>query len=825
MKRVETPGRKRKTNAASDGSNEPPRKKSAHCKVEPEITEEMKEPSELLLFDFLTEEVKEPSDIIQIDDKKQNHGIQDAKAGHGKRKKFGPLEEELGEEEEESSEGKSNQDQEVHMKLSKTFIPKLWKLVDDAATNDVIAWDTNDKTRFHIKDLEKLKTTLRIKYESFRRQLYNYGFKSHNKDEFWSHPELDSTNKQKTFEIRRRVQKRVQKKQNQPSFDEYYKAWYQFYPQMFMMHSQAHQRPQLNPSLIKFMQQQIPSSNALNINLQRPAVPPPSTGEASVEESTQDKVLADEMESSDASESEGEIGHKLKCRYNYKGVYRSGISGWQARGIVDGKQIHLASGLSKEACAQEAAQKVVELRSLGRAVRTDYGSLINQPMDAEEDSEENTNVEQNTSDKQYVVENILGHRYNSYTYEFLVKWKNYPSADNSWEPPSSFATPSACLSQYLKRNKIKLGPPPANPQKMKRKLDAPEFPKRKRSRPRKPQIPPPKEKKGKNTYVGTKFNKQTGKWGAYRKIQGVAYLGDQNYDNEEDAARESDRLLSKHIHKKRKKWSGPAPRWNFEESKSQAEKSKEIQKTPPKKPKKKSQYIGVKWEERTKKWYAARWIRQTRVTTKARFGNEMEAARESDRIALKNSIKRKKGRQITLNFPEELPERKPKSHDTNPSLPKGFPDSPAPVCDTPSLRFEEGKVRNDITFPSMEQTKELFIGIETIPPEPVTGSMACVLPEIAPEPIIDNGIQRQSRSRPEQPRAKTLVEEFLGGLESKWDSLRQHIQANEFSFNDLEAMFSATTREEKAELHEFFQINQAQAFAFKCLLRAFARSK
>ena len=89
----------------------------------------------------------------------------------------------------------------------------------------------------------------------------------------------------------------------------------------------------------------------------------------------------------------------------------------------------------------------------------------------------------------------------------------------------------------------------------------------------------------------------------------------------------------------------------------------------------------------------------------------------------------------------------------------------------------------------------------------------------------DYDVQQQSRSRSEQPRAKTLAEEFLGGLESKWDSLRQHIQANEFSFNDLEAMFSATTREEKAELHEFFQINQAQAFAFKCLLHAFARSK
>ena len=99
-----------------------------------------------------------------------------------------------------------------------------------------------------------------------------------------------------------------------------------------------------------------------------------------VEESTHDKVFADEMESFDASESEGESKHKLKYRCNYKGVYRSGNSGWQARGIVDGKQIHLASGSSKEACAQAAAQKVIELRSLGRAVHTDYGSLINQPV-------------------------------------------------------------------------------------------------------------------------------------------------------------------------------------------------------------------------------------------------------------------------------------------------------------------------------------------------------------------------------------------------------------------------------------------------------------
>ena len=93
------------------------------------------------------------------------------------------------------------------------------------------------------------------------------------------------------------------------------------------------------------------------------------------EESLEDKVLADEMESSDASEGEREIVQKSK----YKGLYKT-KSGWTARGVVNQKQIYLASGTSEEDCAEAVRQKVHELRSRGSAVHTDYGSLINQPV-------------------------------------------------------------------------------------------------------------------------------------------------------------------------------------------------------------------------------------------------------------------------------------------------------------------------------------------------------------------------------------------------------------------------------------------------------------
>ena len=78
------------------------------------------------------------------------------------------------------------------------FIAMLFKLINDPETDDAIRW-TDEKNKFEVCDSAKLKTeTLKkhytAKYETFRRQLYFYGFKSHEKDRFWSHAQLDKTN-------------------------------------------------------------------------------------------------------------------------------------------------------------------------------------------------------------------------------------------------------------------------------------------------------------------------------------------------------------------------------------------------------------------------------------------------------------------------------------------------------------------------------------------------------------------------------------------------------------------------------------------------------
>ena len=37
-------------------------------------------------------------------------------------------------------------------------------------------------------------------------------------------------------------------------------------------------------------------------------------------------------------------------------------------------------------------------------------------------------------EEEYEVENILAHKMKQRTMHFLVKWKGYPSSENSWEP-------------------------------------------------------------------------------------------------------------------------------------------------------------------------------------------------------------------------------------------------------------------------------------------------------------------------------------------------------------------------------------------------------
>lgn len=87
------------------------------------------------------------------------------------------------------------------------FLKALWTLVGDPECNHVVSWDLNDVTRFNIHDVKTLKSiTLKkyysAKWESFRRQLYFYGFKG-TKDTSWSHANLDHTNHESLHDIKR----------------------------------------------------------------------------------------------------------------------------------------------------------------------------------------------------------------------------------------------------------------------------------------------------------------------------------------------------------------------------------------------------------------------------------------------------------------------------------------------------------------------------------------------------------------------------------------------------------------------------------------------
>jgi hypothetical protein len=51
----------------------------------------------------------------------------------------------------------------------------------------------------------------------------------------------------------------------------------------------------------------------------------------------------------------------------------------------------------------------------------------------------------------YVVEKVCDHRGRSGKREYLVKWKGFPSSDNTWEPVSNFDS-HECISEYLARS-------------------------------------------------------------------------------------------------------------------------------------------------------------------------------------------------------------------------------------------------------------------------------------------------------------------------------------------------------------------------------------
>ena len=57
---------------------------------------------------------------------------------------------------------------------------------------------------------------------------------------------------------------------------------------------------------------------------------------------------------------------------------------------------------------------------------------------------------QDSSEESYEVEKILKHRMNKEQIEYLVKWKNYSSEENTWEPATSFDQEST-ISEYWKQ--------------------------------------------------------------------------------------------------------------------------------------------------------------------------------------------------------------------------------------------------------------------------------------------------------------------------------------------------------------------------------------
>ena len=54
--------------------------------------------------------------------------------------------------------------------------------------------------------------------------------------------------------------------------------------------------------------------------------------------------------------------------------------------------------------------------------------------------------------KEYEVEEILNHRKRGRGYQYLIKWKGYPSSENSWLPASQMKSASTLVKQFHSRN-------------------------------------------------------------------------------------------------------------------------------------------------------------------------------------------------------------------------------------------------------------------------------------------------------------------------------------------------------------------------------------
>jgi len=81
---------------------------------------------------------------------------------------------------------------------SRTFLNKLLKICLEPKIDDIVSFTPDDKHSFKIHDLKRFKKDILAEYytakwDSFRRQLYFYGFKGR-KEVYWTHANLDNTN-------------------------------------------------------------------------------------------------------------------------------------------------------------------------------------------------------------------------------------------------------------------------------------------------------------------------------------------------------------------------------------------------------------------------------------------------------------------------------------------------------------------------------------------------------------------------------------------------------------------------------------------------------
>lgn len=101
------------------------------------------------------------------------------------------------------------------------------------------------------------------------------------------------------------------------------------------------------------------------------------------------------------------------------------------------------------------------------AEENDAASVAHAPvemMQVAEDGDADDDDEQPVADDQFWVDEIVRHRRRGNQLEFFVKWHNYPSNENTWEPEVNVA-PTAAYNAYMENHSVKR--PPAAPAKRK----------------------------------------------------------------------------------------------------------------------------------------------------------------------------------------------------------------------------------------------------------------------------------------------------------------------------------------------------------------------